>query len=211
MKQLLFKFIKKGITPILTRIDSKIPRYVLEQKHVQNAKILVDRFELLKMMPKNAVVAEIGVASGDYSSKIIQLTNPSKLHLVDFWGSSRYNEAVKNTVYTKFDAEIKSKKIEISLGLSTQVVDGFQNDYFDWIYIDTDHTYKTTLEELLSYAPKMKQGGIISGHDYIQGNWTGLIRYGVIEAVYEFCSKHNWEIIYIPREVDYPSFPIRKI
>ncbi len=37
-------------------------------------------------------------------------------------------------------------------------------------------------------------------------------RYGVIEAVYEFCSKYNWEILFLTTELETnPSFAIKKI
>ena len=108
--------------------------------------------------------------------------------------------------------EIKENKVEINRGLSTQVVDQFANGYFDWIYIDTTHSYETIIEELELYRSKVKENGIIAGHDYIVGNWDGLVRYGVIEAVYEFCVKYNWEILYLTNELNIkPSFAIRKI
>ena len=80
------------------------------------------------------------------------------------------------------------------------------------MYVDTSHSYKTTFEELERYSKKVKKGGYIAGHDYVIGNWDGLVRYGVIEAVYEFCVKHNWEIAFLTSELnDSPSFAIRRI
>jgi len=62
------------------------------------------------------------------------------------------------------------------------------------------------------YRTKVKENGIIAGHDYIVGNWNGLIRYGVIEAVHEFCLKYDWEILFITAELsNNPSFAIRRI
>ena len=107
---------------------------------------------------------------------------------------------------------MKDGSVEINLGLSTAVVTDFPNGYFDWIYIDTDHGYTVTHEELEAYREKIKPGGIIAGHDYIIGNWDGVVRYGVIEAVHEFCVKYDWEIIYLTAELNNnPSFAIRKI
>ena len=58
----------------------------------------------------------------------------------------------------------------------------------------------------------MKKGGIIAGHDYIIGNWNDGHRYGVIEAVREFCLKYHWEMIYLTHELDdHPSFAIREM
>ena len=58
----------------------------------------------------------------------------------------------------------------------------------------------------------MKPNGIIAGHDYILENWNGMVRYGVKEAVYEFCVKYNWEIIYITMEnKEHPRFDIKAL
>lgn len=193
-------------------VDSQIPKATLEEKHIKNLTPLLNREILLGQMPKNGVVAELGVDQGDFSQKILNLCQPSKLHLVDFWGSERYNQNKRNRVETQFGKEIDNGTVEINLGLSTTVASTFPDNYFDWIYIDTDHSYKTTWEELNMYRLKMKPGGIIAGHDYIIGNWNGMVRYGVIEAVAEFCVKYNWELIHITMENGgYPSFAIREI
>jgi hypothetical protein len=41
------------------------------------------RKRLLKMMPKRSICAEIGVWKGDFSQRILDITNPSELHLID--------------------------------------------------------------------------------------------------------------------------------
>jgi hypothetical protein len=40
----------------------------------------------------------------------------------------------------------------------------------------------------------MKNNGIICGHDYLMGDLVEMNKYGVIEAVSEFCNKNHWEI-----------------
>lgn len=78
--------------------------------------------------------------------------------------------------------------------------------------IDTAHTYSVTKAELETYFPKMKQGDIIACHDFIIGEIDVPWKYGVIEAVYEFCNSNNWEIIYLDMERGISaSFAIRKI
>lgn len=194
------------------KISSKIPKYELETKHVKNARIIVNREAMLELFPKNGIVAELGVDKGDFSEVILKTCTPSKLHLVDVWESERYNETKKLNVASKFEKEVKAKTVEINLGYSTEVVKQFPDAYFDWVYIDTTHSYKTTIEELNLYSRKIKPGGLMAGHDYIVGNWNGMVRYGVIEAVYEFCSKNDWEIVYLTAEnKGYPSFAIKKI
>lgn len=195
-----------------TVLSSKIPKYDLKKKHIENAKLLPNRLELLKLLPKNAIVAELGVDQGDFTELIVKTCLPQKIHIIDFWGSKRYNQEKRNKVETRFKKQIEDKSVEINLGLSTSVVTQFQDYYFDWIYIDTDHSYTTTINELELYSKKVKPGGIIAGHDYIVGNWNSLARYGVIEAVHEFCVKNDWEILYLTTELStFPSFAIRAL
>jgi predicted O-methyltransferase YrrM len=128
------------------------------------------------------------------------------------WSSERYNQEKRKEVEMKFKNEIGLQKVVINLGYSTSVVNNFEDSYFDWIYIDTNHSYETTKEELNLYSPKIKKGGIIAGHDYIVGYWNGLVKYGVIEAVNEFCICNDWELVYLTMENRDPrSFAIRKM
>jgi hypothetical protein len=163
--------------------------------------------------PLNAVCAEIGVDKGDFSEQILKITAPSKLHLIDAWGDSlRYHDGLKIAVQERFKTEIQNDQVNINIGYSTDVLNTFPDQYFDWVYLDTDHTYSTTAAELRILKTKMKRNGIISGHDYISGNWITGFRYGVIEAVNEMCVKEGWELIFLTSETNQcRSFAIRKI
>jgi hypothetical protein len=119
---------------------------------------------------------------------------------------------LEKIVRDKFAAEIASGQVKIDLGLSTDVLPRYPDGYFDWIYIDTDHGYIVTAAELEVCRLKVKPGGIIAGHDYVTGNWDGGVRYGVVEAVHEFCVKYGWELILLTHETDrHLSFAIRKM
>ena len=188
-----------------------VPLLQLDSNHVENAKIIADRYKMLELMPKDAIIAEIGVNRGGFSERILEICKPKKLHLVDVWGSKRYGNNLKVEVQNKFKNEIQSGLVEINLGYSTVVADEFEDDYFDWVYIDTDHTYETTKLELEKYSKKVKPNGVMAGHDYIIGNWNMLDKYGVIEAVHEFCVNYGWEIIYLTTDINIsPSFAIKK-
>lgn len=220
IKRLVPEKIKKGLYNYYaakmrgyrTAQNAKIPKIEFEEKHVANAKLLSNRLELLRRMPKNSIVAEVGVFKGDFSKSILDITQPRQLYLVDAWASDRYNESLITVIKDKLKSEIDKKIVHIRRGFSTEVVAQFEDTYFDWIYIDTDHSYVTTLEELNLYSKKVKPGGIIAGHDYIIGNWNKGSKYGVIEAVHEFCVNNNWEVIYLTAEIaGNPSFAIRRI
>jgi len=194
-------------------VEASIPKIDLQPRNISNLKSLATRTELLGNMPKNAVSAEIGVDHGDFSQLILKTTSPKKLHLIDAWADeNRYHGGLKDLVENKFKKEIAGGTVALNVGFSTTVLAGFPDYYFDWVYLDTDHSYQTTKAELAILKSKVKPGGIIAGHDYIIGNWITGQRYGVIEAVNEFCVNEDWEMICLTVETDqYRSFAIKKI
>ena len=212
MKKICFLISKIVFYKTWSIYDKSIPYYPLKEKHLKNLTAVTNRKKLLDHLPKNCIVAEIGVDEGTFSNDIITVCKPSKIHLIDTWGSKRYNQQKRNGVVRKFSKDIKKGVVEINLGLSTQVVNRFPDNYFDWIYIDTAHSYQQTKKELEMYSKKLKNKGIIAGHDFIIGNWNSMLKYGVINAVYEFCTKYDWELIYLTMDLqESPSYAIRKL
>jgi hypothetical protein len=191
---------------------NRIPHPDLEERHVANARLVSTRTRLLALLPRDAVAAEIGVSRGKFTAAIMTANRPRKLHLIDVWASDRYNQTLRQGVEQTYAAEIAAGSVEINPGYSTEVGRTFPDAYFDWIYLDTDHSYPTTRDELAIFESKMKPGGIIAGHDYVMGNWRSSLKFGVIEAVHEFCLARNWELLYVTTEqTTNASFAIRKI
>ena len=224
MKQILKKKIPGSIKRLLSRgvrrlgrnsrneVESRLPKAFLEEKHVANCKLVLNRRTMLQQIGKRDVVAELGVNRGEFSNEILGTTGPTVLHLVDIWGTDRYHSGLLDEVKDKFKEKIECNVVQIHRKLSTDAASDFEDGYFDMIYIDTDHTYATTRDELLAYLPKMKPDGIIAGHDYSMGNWIKTYRYGVIEAVHEFCVERDWELLYLTAEpMENQSFAIRRI
>ena len=83
----------------------------LNEKHIENTKLIANRARLLEHFPKNAVVAEIGVAEGKYSEKILSTTKPKELHLIDIWDSERFGETAMLAVRDKFKEPIDAGRI----------------------------------------------------------------------------------------------------
>lgn len=192
--------------------SESFPYHELQSKHIEHATLLLNRQDLLECFPKRAIVAEVGVDEGVFTEQILATCKPAKLHLIDIWASERYHPGKASVVERKFHDQIRDGVVEINIGYSMDVLRNFEDEYFDWIYIDSAHTYSTTAEELKLARRKVKPGGIISGHDYVTGNWDSGYRYGVVEAVHEFCVKENWEILYLTTEThQHRSFALRAI
>jgi len=81
------------------------------------------------------------------------------------------DEKFMNTVLTwnKASSEKKSfTNVTVIHDFSTKesVINSFPNAYFDFVYIDGDHSYKGAKSDLTNYYAKVKKGGVIAGHDY---------------------------------------------
>lgn len=192
--------------------EQRIPKIPLKSEHAENCTALLNRELMLQQFGTGGNVAEIGVDEGKFSRLIHSINKPDCFHLIDIWGTDRFHDGKYESVKSFFSEQIEDRSVQIHKKLSIDAFADFEDEYFDWIYIDTDHSYNTTRDELRLYAPKMKKGGIMAGHDYVKGNWITTYRYGVIEAVHEFCVQFNWELIYLTIEpTENQSFAIRKI
>lgn len=43
----------------------------------------------------------------------------------------------------------------------------------DFVFIDADHTYEGCAADIANWTPKVRQGGLIAGHDI---NWPGVLK-----------------------------------
>lgn len=172
---------------------------MLSQRHTAACRVLPTREIMLDHMPKGATVAEIGVAFGDFSAEILARCSVETLYLIDLWEGERYQKGLQ-AVMAKFGDALFSGNLKIERGLSTDALARFPDATFDWVYIDTDHSYHTTAAELALCRTKVKPGGLIAGHDFCTGNVVAPVPYGVIEAVNEFCIDHDWRYVFLTLE-----------
>ena len=172
---------------------------------------LPNRDVLVICLPKRAVIAEIGVFRGDFSQRISKLSLPKELHLIDPWEyieGREYPDSVHqeknvqknwdcayNTVLRLFMSEIKHKQVHVHKGYSFDVLNEFPNAYFDWIYLDANHSYSSVKRDLELCARKVKPAGLICCDDYIERNPSDSFEYGTVEAVNEFCNTQGWRIV----------------
>lgn len=208
----LYRAVMPFISEIRKMQIDRMPALPLLPLNVRNCVGLLNRQVLMEHMPKNGVCVELGVDEGFFTKAILKFTSPSKLYLVDLWGDDRFNESKYESVCQKFSSQINAGLVEVVRRPSIEAAETFEDSSLDWIYIDTDHSYETTRQELRAYARKIKNGGLIAGHDYCMGNWIKGFKYGVIEAVHEFCLEENWEFVFVTLDfTENQSFAIKKI
>lgn len=180
-------------------------------KH-KNSKKIKNRIDLLNKFPKNSIGIELGVHLGDFSDKILQIVNPRKFHLVDSWDCIPLNKpAAYSGIYNRdlfvkkrFESSIKKNKLFIHKNYSHEALNFFENNYFDWIYIDANHDYDFVKFDIYNWSNKIKNDGLICGHDYC---WKSN---GVVKAVDEFINDKNWQLIYHTVYDKFPSWILKK-
>jgi len=70
-------------------------------------------------------------------------------------------------------------KIELIEKSSVEAAKQFEDNSLDIVFLDADHKYKSVKEDIEAWYPKVRKGGILSGHDFRYTEW------GVIKAVTE--------------------------
>lgn len=145
--------------------------------------------------------AEIGVQRGYHARSILKNFNISRLFLVDIWDSDVTNPHMKGS-HLEVDnpgAEVhypmmmkivgNREDTEVMRMTSKEACTKFHDEFFDFIYIDASHAYTSVKADCNYWYPKVKQGGIIGGHDYYF--FTGCKR-----AVDEFIQEQGLKLQY---------------
>jgi hypothetical protein len=65
--------------------------------------------------------------------------------------------------------------------------------YFDWIYLDSTHSYEGTVKELDLIRTKLKRGAILAGDDWHDD--PAHRHHGITKAVLEAVSRGEYEEI----------------
>ncbi len=90
------------------------------------------------------------------------------------------------SIKKQFDSQISTGQVVIHRDYSSNVAGSFDDEYFDWIYIDGNHQYDFVKQDLDRYYPKVKVGGFLAGDDYGSEGWW---QNGVQKAVDEFVAQ----------------------
>ncbi len=116
------------------------------------------------------VGVEIGVYKGKFSEKFCQ--EGLSLYAVDPWQIYSGYKAPQDQKILDLQYE-RAKKIlshypqcTITRKASMDALQDFADESLDFVYIDGNHNLKYVVEDICSWSKKVRNGGIMSGHDY---------------------------------------------
>ena len=121
--------------------------------------------------------AEIGVARGNTTWRLLRYCPSLYLYAVDLWGYvpevfTEYSQGI----YADWDFSLEKRKFDqqtapyvdrlhVMRGISWDMAMYVQEEELDFVFIDADHGYESVLKDIKAWTPKLKPGGVLSGHD----------------------------------------------
>ena len=130
----------------------------------------------------NGILVELGAWKGRSSrflvSKAREKSPDISIHIEDTWqGSPEHTEEAKKGIYEKFIENMKAfEGSYIAHKMTTnEAASLFEDGSLDGVFIDADHTYEAVKRDIQNWMPKVREGGILAGHDYVS-TWPGVMR-----------------------------------
>jgi hypothetical protein len=146
---------------------------------VRDCRVAASRYDLVQVLPSAGCIAEVGTYKGDFARHILAHCAPRELHLIDL-------------DFALLDAGVAADaRVQKHAGQSHEVLAGFPDQHFDWVYIDADHSFAGTSRDARAAAPKVKPGGYLVFNDFAHLD-PYLGAYGVHRAVVEFAIARDW-------------------
>jgi len=152
--------------------------------------------EMVNKFDSGSYFVEIGSWLGRSTSymavEIINSGKDIKFDCIDGWeGSVEHKDntyVINKTLYEEFLKNVEPVLDHINpiKGFSYDVVNNYQDNSIDFLFIDGAHDYESVKKDLIDWYPKVKKNGVIAGHDYNVGNFPGLVT-----AVNEFFNNEN--------------------
>ena len=144
--------------------------------HTNNWFSFKDFYSQIASINEYKIFVELGVWKGhsiSYLAKLLKDKKDIKVYAVDIFEKWDKNESVKEDVKhinQIYNTNLKNAGVREIISdiksISWDAANLFKDNSIDFVFIDADHSYESVTKDINSWLPKIKKGGIISGHDY---------------------------------------------
>ena len=156
--------------------------------------------KLLNDFPENGVAVEIGTWTGFSTCLIGSIVKEKHGHLstidsfVGLPDVENDGSQVRGILNWNLDRCGIKDTVTVLDGASDEFVSKFKDESIDFMFIDGDHRYSQISKDIRNWLPKIKTGGIMSGHDFdctlfkedhIETDCVNRVHHGVAKAVLE--------------------------
>lgn len=133
---------------------------------------------------------EVGTQKAEYAVYLLENTD-LYLYLVDVWQHLENYDDIANVLDEIQESYLQealhnltayATRYSIIRKFSVEASGQFSDESLDFVYIDANHSYASTTADLEAWYPKIRVGGLISGHDYLDSGSN----FGVKSAVTDF-------------------------
>ena len=156
----------------------------IPQQQLDGAVLLNDRIAMLHRLPKGGVICELGTWRGDFARAILDIVQPSELHLVDITFENCRKDVLDDPRVRRHET------------MTTAYLASPGGPEFDWIYVDADHEYQAVAADIAAAKGRVKPGGLLAFNDFARIVRPGLGVFGVHQAVCEFAVADGWPVAY---------------
>jgi hypothetical protein len=176
------------------------------------------------------------VFEGHFAQKTLEAWKSAESYtLVDLWADVLVNYADgANVKQDKHEERMQkaltatapwSGKRHVCRNFTTACAKTFADRSLDFVYVDARHSRQAVLDDIAAYWNKLKRGGLLCGHDFVdcaraslsQQDWcleedgSRDVTGGAVEgAVIEWATRHKRQIQIAYREPDWNSWCMRR-
>ncbi len=113
----------------------------------------------------------------------------------------RVSQARQDKIYAGALVNAENAGFTILRAASLEIVDCFKDSSLDWVHIDGDHSFDAAVQDIIKWAPKVREGGLVLVHDYCRFGLSG-----VINAVDAYAHCHWIDPWYVTRDMEPTAF-----
>lgn len=149
---------------------------LFRQKSLRDAASFKAREDVTRLLNRRSVGAELGVAGGTFSRRLLETGKFRHLYSIDRWGGDRGHDILEYRSAIERLMPFRDRNTPLRMSFS-EALPLFPDHYFDFIYVDGyAHTGQEAGETLREWWPKLKPGGILAGDDYAP-DWPLVVKY----------------------------------